>query len=146
MKTTWREAGKATLHCLTGCALGEIVGMVIGTALGWAPWNIVALSVSLAFLFGYALTMHSVLKTGVGFISALGVALAADTVSITVMEVVDNGIMLAVPGVMEAGIGNPLFWVTLFAALIVAFFATLPVNKYLIGKGLGHAKMHHLHH
>jgi hypothetical protein len=119
--------------------------MIIGTALGFTNIGTVILSISLAFLFGYALTMKSVLQAGVSFRTAVGVALAADTVSIAVMELVDNGFMLAIPGVMDAGLGSWVFWAALAGALIIAFFAAWPVNRILISKGLGHAKVHEYH-
>jgi hypothetical protein len=143
--TSWAMAATATLHCLTGCAIGEILGMVIGTALGWGNGATVVLAVALAFLFGYALTMRGVLKAGVGVRRALKVALAADTVSIAVMEVVDNAVMLTVPGAMAAGLNTWLFWGALAFALAVAFVVTVPVNKWLIGRGSGHAVVHAYH-
>ncbi len=142
---TWGTAASATLHCLTGCAIGEVLGMVIGTALGWGNLATVVLAVALAFVFGYALTMRGVLRAGVGFRRAVKVALAADTVSIAVMELVDNAVMLGVPGAMEAGLTNWLFWVALAFALAVAFVLTVPVNKWLIGRGSGHAVAHAYH-
>ena len=144
--TLTRQAVSATLHCLTGCAIGEVLGMVIGTALGWSEWETVALAVALAFLFGYALTIGPVLKAGLPLGAAIKVALAADTVSILVMEVVDNAIMLGVPGAMEAGLAGPLFWASLAFALGVAFVVTVPVNRWLIGRGRGHAVVHAYHH
>ena len=140
-----RLAVSATLHCLTGCAIGEVLGMVIGTALGWSDLQTVALAVALAFLFGYALTVRPVLASGLPLRSAVKVALAADTLSITVMEVVDNAVMLGVPGAMEAGLASPLFWGSLAFALAVAFVVTVPVNRWLIGRGRGHAVVHGLH-
>lgn len=142
---SWRVAASATLHCLTGCAIGEVLGMVIGTALGWSDVATIVLAVALAFVFGYALTMRGVLRAGVGFRQAVKVALAADTVSIAVMEVVDNAVMVGVPGAMEAGLTNWLFWGALAFALAVAFVITLPVNRWLIGRGSGHAVMHAYH-
>ncbi|NUT51568.1 MAG: DUF4396 domain-containing protein [Saccharothrix sp.] len=139
-------AVSATLHCLTGCAIGEVLGMVIGTALGLPNWGTVVLAVALAFVFGYALTLRGVLKGGLGFAAALKVALAADTVSIAVMEIVDNGVMLVVPGAMEAGLSSLLFWGALAFSLAVAFVPTVPVNRWLIGRGKGHAVVHHAHH
>ncbi|WP_158844271.1 DUF4396 domain-containing protein [Saccharothrix deserti] len=136
----------ATLHCLTGCAIGEVLGMVIGTAIGLPNWGTVVLAVALAFFFGYALTLRGVLKTGLGFGAAVKVALAADTVSITVMEIVDNAIMLVVPGAMEAGVSSLLFWGALAFSLAVAFVLTVPVNRWLISRGKGHAVVHHAHH
>ena len=140
-----RLAVSATVHCLTGCAIGEVLGMVIGTALGWGDWSTVALAVALAFFFGYLLTIAPVLRSGLPLRQAVKVALAADTVSILVMEIVDNAVMLKVPGAMEAGLDNPLFWGSLALALFVAFVVTLPVNRWMIGRGLGHAAVHHLH-
>lgn len=141
----WRTAAAATLHCLTGCAIGEVLGMVAGTALGLHNAATVALSVALAFVFGYALTMRGVLRAGVGFRRALGVTFAADTVSITVMEIVDNAVMVGVPGAMDAGLGSWLFWASLAFSLAVAFVLTWPVNRWLIGRGRGHAVVHGYH-
>jgi hypothetical protein len=144
-RTLTRTAVTATLHCLTGCAIGEVLGMVIGTALGWSNTATVVLAIVLAFVFGYSLTLTPVLRSGVAFGAALGVAFAADTVSIAVMEVVDNLIMLLVPGAMEAGLGSPLFWGSLAVALAVAFVVTVPVNRALISRGKGHAVVHRYH-
>ena len=138
-------AASATLHCLTGCAIGEVLGMVIGTSIGLPDWATVALAVALAFAFGYALTMRGVLRAGLPVRQALRVALAADTLSIAVMEVVDNAVVLSVPGAMEAGIGIALFWLALAGALAVAFVVTLPVTRWMIGRGRGHAVIHGLH-
>ena len=135
----------ATLHCLTGCAIGEVLGMVIGTALGWSNVATIALAVVLAFLFGYALTMRPVLKSGLPFAQAARLALAADTASIAVMEIVDNAIMLVVPGAMDAGLTSVLFWGSLGVALAIAAVAAFPVNRWLIARGLGHAVVH-AHH
>src|ERR1044072_3659108 len=134
-KVTWSMAAQATLHCLTGCAIGEVLGMVIGTAAGLSNLTTVVLSVALAFVFGYALTMRGVLRAGVDFRTALKVALAADTVSIAVMEVLDNAVMLIVPGAMDAGLGSPLFWGALAASLAVAFVLTVPVNRAMMSRG-----------
>ena len=142
---SWAMAATATLHCLTGCAVGEVLGMVIGTSLGWHTAATVALSVALAFVFGYALTVRGVLRTGVDLRAALGVALAADTLSIAVMEVVDNTAMVAIPGAMEAGLGSPVFWLSLAGSLALAFVVTTPVNRALISRGRGHAVVHALH-
>ncbi|MEV6631967.1 DUF4396 domain-containing protein [Actinoplanes sp. NPDC051470] len=142
----WKTAAQATLHCLTGCAIGEILGMVIGTTLGLHNAATVALSITLAFVFGYALTMRGVLRSGLTFRAALGVALAADTVSIAVMELVDNGFILAVPGAMDAGLTSTLFWLTLAASLAIAFLLTTPVNRWLMARGKGHAVIHQHHH
>ena len=144
-RTSWRAAAQATLHCLTGCAIGEVLGMVIGTALGWSAWSTVVLAVTLAFVFGYALTMRGVLRAGVDVRTALKVALAADTVSIAVMEVLDNTVMVAVPGAMEAGLDSGVFWASLAFALVVAFVLTTPVNRWLISRGKGHAVVHRYH-
>jgi Domain of unknown function (DUF4396) len=140
-----RTAISATLHCLTGCAIGEVLGMVIGTALGWSPLQTVALAVALAFLFGYGLAIRPVLKAGLTLSAAVPVVLAADTVSIAVMETVDNAVMLAVPGAMHAGLANPLFWGALAFAFAVAFVVTVPVNRWLIARGKGHAVVHQYH-
>jgi hypothetical protein len=132
----------ATLHCLTGCALGEIAGMAIGTALGFSDWGTVALAVALAFLFGYTLTSLPLLRAGFTVAAVIPIALASDTFSIAVMEVVDNAVVLAVPGAMEAGLGTLLFWGSLSFALAVAFVAAVPVNRWLIARGQGHAAVH----
>lgn len=141
----WSTAAQATLHCLVGCAIGEVLGMVIGTALGWSTVPTVVLAVALAFVFGYALTMRGVLRAGVGFRQAVRVALAADTVSIAVMEVVDNAVMVGVPGAMDAGLTSVLFWGALAFALFVAFVVTTPINRWMIGRGRGHAVVHAYH-
>jgi hypothetical protein len=141
-----RLAVSATLHCLTDCAIGEVLGMVIGTALGWSDIATIALAIILAFLFGYALTIRPVLRSGLPLRTAIGVAFAADTLSITVMEIVDNAIMLAIPGAMEAGLTSWVFWGSLAVALGVAFVVTVPVNYWLIGRGKGHAVVHQYHH
>jgi hypothetical protein len=140
-----RLAVSATLHCLTGCAIGEVLGMVIGTALGWGDISTIVLAIVLAFLFGYSLTIRPVLSSGLALSAAIPVALAADTVSIAVMELVDNALMLLVPGAMEAGLGDLLFWGSLLASLAVAFVATVPVNRALIARGKGHAVVHQYH-
>ena len=138
-------AWSATLHCLTGCAIGEVLGMIIGTALGWGNLETIALAVALAFLFGYALTIRPLLRSGMGFGAAAKLALAADTASITIMEIVDNAIMLAIPGAMDASLGSLLFWGSLAFALAVAAVAAFPVNRWLIARGKGHAVVH-MHH
>ncbi|HYF40364.1 MAG TPA: DUF4396 domain-containing protein [Gemmatimonadales bacterium] len=135
----------ATVHCLTGCAIGEVLGMVIGTSLGWTNAATVALSVGLAFFFGYALTMRPLLASGLATGAVLKLAFAADTASITIMEIVDNAIMLAIPGAMEAGPGSLRFWGSLAIALIIAGAAAYPVNRWLIARGRGHAVVHQLH-
>ena len=142
---TWGMAAQATLHCLTGCAIGEVLGMVVGTALGLHAAATVVLSIALAFVFGYALTMRGVLRAGLPFSRALRVALAADTVSIAVMEVVDNSVVVAVPGAMDAGLTSALFWLSLAGSLVVAFVVTTPVNRWMIGRGRGHAVVHAYH-
>ena len=141
-----RTAFSATLHCLTGCAIGEVLGMVIGTALGWGNVATIALAVVLAFFFGYSLTMIPLLRSGLSLATTLPLAFAADTLSITVMEIVDNAVMLVVPGAMEAGLSSLLFWGSLAFALAVAFVAAYPVNRYLIARGRGHTVVHDYHH
>jgi hypothetical protein len=141
-----RLAFSATAHCLTGCAIGEVLGMVIGTALGWGNLATIALAVVLAFFFGYSLTMLPLLRSGLALATVLPLAFASDTLSITIMEIVDNLIMLLIPGAMEAGLGSLLFWGSLAFALAVAFVAAFPVNRYLIARGRGHAVVHHYHH
>jgi len=141
-----RAAVSATVHCLTGCAIGEILGMVISTALGWHNVASIVLSIVLAFIFGYALTIRPVLASGVGFRRAIGVALAADTVSIAVMELVDNATIVVVPGALDAGVGDVLFWASLIGSLVIAFFVTVPVNRWMISRGKGHAVAHEFHH
>ena len=132
----------ATLHCLTGCAIGEVLGMVIGTALGFSQWGTVALAVALAFLFGYSLTSLPLLRAGLALSAVVPIALATDTFSIAVMEIVDNAIMLLVPGAMEAGVGDIFFWGSLSVALVVAGAAAFPINRRLIQRGKGHAVLH----
>src|SRR5215217_4720502 len=136
----------ATLHCLTGCAIGEIVGMVLGTALGFSQWGTVALSVALAFLFGYSLTSLPLLRAGLALSAVVPIALATDTFSIAVMEVIDNAIMVIVPGAMDAGAGSLLFWGSLSFALVVAGVIAFPVNRWLITRGRGHAVLHNSGH
>jgi hypothetical protein len=146
LPTSGREltsvAVSATLHCLTGCALGEIAGMAIGTAVGLSNWSTVVLAVVLAFLFGYSLTSLPLLRAGLALAAVIPIALASDTFSIAVMELVDNAIVLAVPGALEAGLGTWLFWGSLCFSLAVAFVAAVPVNRWLIGRGKGHAAVH----
>jgi len=141
-----RTAISATLHCLTGCAIGEVLGMALATWWGWGNLASIVLSIVLAFFFGYSLAMRPVLRAGLGFRAALGVALAADTVSIAVMELVDNAFILAVPGALDAGLADALFWGSLIASLVVAFVVTVPVNRALIARGKGHAVAHAYHH
>jgi len=140
-----RLAASATTHCLTGCAIGEVLGFVIGTALGWGNLATIVLAIALAYVFGYALTLRSVLGAGVALGSALGIAFAADTLSITVMEIVDNLVVLAIPGAMDAGLGDWLFWGSLALALAIAWVAAFPVNRWLIERGRGHAVAHAYH-
>jgi hypothetical protein len=140
-----RTAWSATLHCLTGCAIGEVMGMVIGTALGWGNVATVVLAVALAFLFGYALTMRPLLASGLELRKAAGLALASDTASIGTMEVVDNAIMLVIPGAMDAGLSSVLFWSALAVSLAIAALAAFPINRWLIARGRGHALVH-AHH
>ncbi|MFE6100319.1 DUF4396 domain-containing protein [Streptomyces laurentii] len=142
---SWAMAAQATLHCLTGCAIGEVLGMVIGTALGWGNLPTMVLAIILAFVFGYTLTMRGVLKAGLDFKSALPIALAADTVSIAVMEIIDNGFIVLWPGAMDAMLSDALFWISLAASLALAFVITTPVNKWMIGRGKGHAVVHQFH-
>jgi hypothetical protein len=132
----------ATLHCLTGCALGEIAGMVIGTALGFSDLGTIALAVALAFLFGYSLTSLPLLRAGLTLGAVIPIALASDTLSIGIMEIVDNAIMVAVPGAMEASLDNVLFWGALSVALVVAGAFAFPVNRWLIARGKGHCAVH----
>ena len=142
---SWRTAISATLHCLTGCAIGEVLGMVLATWWGWGDAASIALAVMLAFFFGYLLTFVGVRRSGLGVRQAIRVALAADTLSILVMEVVDNAFLLAVPGAMESTLTSGLFWGALALALAVAFVVTVPVNKWLIDRGKGHAVVHEMH-
>ena len=140
-----RAAIQATLHCLTGCAIGEVLGMVIATALDFGNAASIAISILLAFVFGYGLTLRPVVRGGVPIRRAVGLALASDTVSIATMEMVDNAFILAVPGAMAAGLAQGLFWGSLLASLVVAFALTVPVNRWLISRGRGHAVIHELH-
>jgi hypothetical protein len=140
-----RSAIQATLHCLTGCAIGEILGMVLATALGWGDAASIALSVALAFFFGYALTIRPVLRAGVPARRALRLAGASDTVSIATMELVDNAFIIVVPGALAAGLYDGLFWWSLLLSLVIAFVITVPVNRALIARGRGHAVIHELH-
>jgi hypothetical protein len=135
----------ATVHCLTGCAIGEVLGLVLATWWGWSNGPSIALAVALAFCFGYSLTIAPVLRSGVPLRRAVGVALAADTLSILTMEIVDNAVVLAVPGAMEAGLTSLLFWGSLVFSLLVAFVVTVPVNRALIARGKGHAVVHEFH-
>ena len=135
-------AVSATLHCLTGCAIGEVAGMVIGTALGLSNWPTVVLSIVLAFVFGYALTSLPLLKAGLALAAVVPIALASDTLSITTMEIVDNAIVVAVPGALDAGLGDLLFWGSLAFSLAIAGVVAVPVNRWLIARGKGHAVVH----
>ncbi len=145
MKASWTMSLSATLHCLTGCAIGEVLGMIIGSALGWSNAGTIALSIGLAFFFGYSLTSLPLLRSGIALAAVIPIALATDTVSIAIMEVVDNAIMLVIPGAMEAGLDSPRFYLALTAALIIAGAAALPVNRWLISRGKGHAVVHQYH-
>ncbi|ELP62074.1 DUF4396 domain-containing protein [Streptomyces turgidiscabies] len=143
---TWAVAVQATLHCLTGCAIGEVLGMVVGTAFDWGNLPTTVLAIVLAFVFGYSLTLRGVLRAGVGLRTAVRVALAADTLSIAVMELVDNGVIVLWPGAMDAQLDDLLFWGALAISLVIAFVVTTPVNKWTIGRGKGHAVVHQYHH
>jgi Domain of unknown function (DUF4396) len=142
---TSRLAFSATAHCLTGCAIGEVLGLAIGTALGWSNLPTIALAIALAFLFGYSFTFVPLVRGGLALGAAVAIAFAADTLSITVMEIVDNAIILVIPGAMEAGLDSLLFWGSLALALAVAFIAAYPVNRWLIARGKGHAVVPHHH-
>jgi hypothetical protein len=144
-ESLWRSAIGATVHCLTGCAIGEVLGLVIATALEWSGAPSIAISVLLAFLFGYGLTIRSVIRAGVAFRRAVGVVLASDTVSIATMELVDSAFIVAVPGALAAGLADGLFWWSLAVSLAIAFVVALPVNRWLIARGRGHALVHHAH-
>jgi hypothetical protein len=141
-----RSAVSATLHCLTGCAIGEVLGMVVSTALGWGDVASILVSVLLAFVFGYALTVRPVLRAGLPLRQAARVAIASDTVSITTMEIVDNAFIVLVPGALAAGLSTGLFWWSLAVSLLIAFVVTVPVNRWLIARGKGHAVVHEFHH
>ena len=141
-----RLAASATTHCLTGCAIGEVLGMVIGTALGWTDLATIVIAIALAFVFGYGLTLWPLVASGMSLRAAVGLALIADTLSITIMEIVDNGIMLVIPGAMDAHLDNALFWGSLGASLAIAWVAAFPVNRWLISRGRGHAVIHSHHH
>lgn len=145
MNDSWKAAITATLHCLTGCAIGEVLGMVLATWWGWGNLGSIALSVALAFFFGYLLTFSGVRRAGLGVSAAIRIALAADTVSILTMEVVDNGFLLVWPSAMAATLVDALFWISLGASLVIAFVLTVPVNHAMIGRGKGHAVVHEMH-
>jgi hypothetical protein len=140
-----RLAFSATTHCLTGCSIGEVLGMVIGTAFGWSNGATIVLSTVLAFVFGYLLTLLPLLQAGMQIGAALPLAFASDTLSITVMEIMDNAVMVVIPGAMNAGLTDPLFWVSLIVSLVLAGLAAFPVNRWLIARGRGHALVH-AHH
>ena len=145
MEASWSISLSATLHCLTGCAIGEVLGMIIGTAAGWSDGATIALSITLAFFFGYSLTSLPLLRSGMALAVVIPVALAADTISIAIMEVVDNGIMLAIPGAMEQSLLDAGFYAALTAALLIAGLIAWPVNRWLIARGRGHAVVHSHH-
>lgn len=145
MENLNKNAASATLHCLTGCAIGEILGMIISTALGWAATGSITISVLLAFIFGYAFSMRPLVSGGLSLKKALKVALVADTISIAVMELADNGFILIVPGAIHASLNTFLFWASLLISLVVAFIAAFPVNRFLIARGKGHAIAHGYH-
>lgn len=147
-KDSNKMAASATLHCLTGCALGEVAGLITGTALAWGTLQTTILAVALAFVFGFTLSTLPLRKAGLGFAAALSIVFAADTLSIATMEVVDNIVMVLIPGAMSAGLVNPLFWISMPIALASAYAAAFPVNKYLLSKGKGHALVmkYHGHH
>jgi len=139
-------AVSATLHCLTGCALGEVTGLVIGAAAGLSNWTAIILAVALAFIFGFTLSTLPLLKAGLGFFKALSIVFAADMLSIATMELVDNAVMMIIPGAMDAGLSDPLFWISMPISLTAAFFAALPVNQYLLKRNKGHALTMPYHH
>jgi len=143
--SSWQTAISATVHCLTGCAIGEVLGMVLATWWGWANLPSVLLAIALAFFFGYLLTYTSVRRHGLSFADAVRIAFAADTVSIAVMELIDNAFIVAYPGAMDAGLADMLFWGSLAASLAIAFVVTVPVNRWMIGRGRGHAVVHSMH-
>jgi hypothetical protein len=138
-------AFSATVHCLTGCAIGEVLGMIIGTALEWSDGATIALAVALAFFFGYLLTSLPLLRAGMALAAVIPIALASDTVSIAVMELVDNAILLLIPGAMEAGLDDVGFWAALAVALLIAGAVAFPVNRWMIARGKGHAVVHRHH-
>ena len=141
-----RLAFSATVHCLTGCAIGEVLGMIIGTALDWSNLATIVLSIALAFLFGYTLTSLPLLRSGMALGAVVPLALASDTISITIMEIVDNAIILLIPGAMDATLGDIGFWASLAAALLIAGAAAYPANRWLLARGKGHAVVHQHHH
>jgi hypothetical protein len=139
-------AFSATVHCLTGCAIGEVLGMVIGTALDWSNAGTVAISIVLAFIFGYSFTSVPLLRAGMALGAVIPLALASDTISITIMEIVDNTVVVLIPGVMDATLGDIGFWAALAVALLLAGVAAFPANRWLIARGKGHAVVHQHHH
>jgi hypothetical protein len=141
-----KTAASATLHCLTGCAVGEVAGMIISTAFAWRSAPSIALSIILAFVFGYSFSIRPLLRHGLSLQQALKLALAADTASIATMELADNAFVLAVPGAISAGLNTTLFWASLIISLVVAFAVAFPVNRWLIARGKGHAVVHQYHH
>jgi hypothetical protein len=141
----WRSAIQATIHCLTGCAIGEVLGMVIATAFAWGNAASIGISVVLAFFFGYALTLRPLVAAGVPIRRASRLAVASDTLSILTMEIVDNAFILIVPGALAAGLGDGLFWWSLGLSLVIAFLLTVPVNRALIARSRGHAVVHEIH-
>lgn len=141
-----KMALSATLHCLTGCAIGEIAGLVLGTTYGWSNLVTVVVAIGLAFLFGYTSSLLPLVKAKMPLKKAMALVLAADTLSIATMEVVDNATAVAIPGAMSSGLVNPLFWLVLALALFLAFWAAFPVNRYLLNRGKGHALLHEYHH
>lgn len=143
-----KMAASATLHCLSGCAIGEIAGLIIGTHFGLSAIHIIMLAIGLAFITGFSLSTLPLVKAGLGFFAALSVVFAADTLSIATMEIVDNTVMALIPGAMNAGLANPLFWISMVISLGIAYLAAYPVNRYLLTKGKGHALImkHHDHH
>ena len=141
----WRTAVQATVHCLTGCAIGEVLGMIIGTALGWSDWETIALAVVLAFFFGYSLTMVPLLRSGIALAGAIPVALAADTVSITIMEAIDNVFIAIIPGALHAGLLDWLMWTTMLGGFAIAFPFAFWANRALLRRGKGHALVHEYH-
>jgi uncharacterized protein DUF4396 len=140
-----RLAFSATVHCLTGCAIGEVLGMIIGTALDWSNGATIALSIVLAFFFGYSLTSWPLLRSGLALSAVIPLALASDTISITIMEIVDNAIILLIPGAMDAQLSDIGFWASLAVALLIAGMAAYPANRWLLARGKGHAVVH-AHH
>ena len=143
--STTRLAFQATIHCLTGCGIGEVLGLGGATLLGLGNAASIVLGIVLAFVFGYGLTFVPLVRAGMPLLRATGITFAAETLSITTMEIVDNVVVLAVPGAMDAGLGDILFWGSLALSLALAFVAAFPVNRWLIARGLGHAVVHGAH-